>query len=209
MVDVSATPGRTHVEIAEALLAAGVRVLQLRDKVASPRCLNELIEALVPRCRAAGAVLILNDNLDLAVLHRVGVHLGQRDASPTTARQRLGPGQLIGLSTHDLDQALAADRVWGVDYIGFGPIFETATKHLAVDDRREPDPAVGLGALREVVEASGLPVVAIGGINEETLRSVVDTGVDAVAVISAVTGRCDMRAAAETFMRAFGTGVEG
>jgi thiamine-phosphate pyrophosphorylase len=194
IVDNSAAPGRTHLEIAAALLGAGVGVLQLRDKAASDAELRRSVEELLPLVRAAGAELILNDRLDLATeFEGVGVHLGQADADPSEARRKLGADALIGWSTHDLLQVEAAQSL-PLDYLGFGPIFSATGKHLSPGDERAPMGPRGTTNLAEAVRTSALPIVAIGGINEVNLDDVLRTGVQLIAAISTVTQAQDMLA---------------
>lgn len=194
LVDNSAAPSRTHLEIAAALLSGGVQVLQLRDKAASDIALRRSVEELLPQIRSAGAQLILNDRFELASeFEGVGVHLGQTDSDPTEARRRLGPDVLIGWSTHDLVQVEAAQSL-PLNYLGFGPIFSAAGKHLSPGDDRAPMDPRGTTLLAEAVRASTLPIVAIGGINERNLDDVLRTEVQWVATISTVTQAKDMLA---------------
>ena len=196
MIDRSASPQRSHRDIAEALIDAGVRVLQLRDKAASDDDLRELIDDLLPLTFATGVRLLLNDRLHIAAeFSGVGVHLGQHDASPNEARDLLGDEVLIGWSTHTLDQVISAHHL-PIDYVGFGPIFGATGKHRTPGDQREPMSSRGTENLAEVVRVSTLPVVAIGGINEDNLDDVLDTGVTRVAAIGAVTRADNMTKAA-------------
>ena len=197
MVDISASPTRSHEQIAVDLLAAGVRTLQLRAKSADEVSLAAMVENLLPLVEAAGARLILNDNLDVAASFAgVGLHLGQNDADPRSARDILGSDVWIGWSTHTMEQVEQAQAL-PIDYIGFGPIFSAAGKHRNPSDSRVPHRGVGVERLGEVVRKSSLPVVAIGGINEDNLTRVLSTGVATVAVIAAVTTQDDMLAAAK------------
>lgn len=201
MVDTSATPSRSHRQIAEALLHAGVRCLQLRAKDLDDATLGQQLEELLPLVREFDARLILNDRMELASrFPGVGLHLGQDDASPEEARRLLGPGAWIGWSTHTLDQVAEAQAL-PIDYIGFGPVFCGEGKHLSSGDLRTASNPVGTELLARAVRRSSLPVVAIGGINEDNLDSVVDAGAGAVAMISAVTRASDMRAAARRIHR--------
>jgi thiamine-phosphate pyrophosphorylase len=122
----------------------------------------------------------VNDRADVARLARAaGVHVGQTDLSPLDVRSVIGPGAIVGLSTHTAEQAAAAARE-PIDYLAVGPVFATATK-------ARPDPIVGFDGVRAVaamLETSALPVVAIGGITRERARAVLDSGAAAVAVIS-------------------------
>lgn len=174
------------------LLDAGCRVVQLRDKSGSSDARCALTRALLPRVRAARARLIVNDDLTAAALAD-GVHLGQDDAPPELARARLGPGALVGWSTHTPDQVAAARG--RVDYIGFGPIFSTASKDTGYPPR-------GLRALAAAVSAFDGPVVAIGGIDAAALPAVRATGAAAWAVIGAIWGAPDPCGAARFFASA-------
>lgn len=196
IADISGAAGRTEVELAEAYLAAGVTVLQLRMKEASREAVREVLAQIAPRAREAGCSLVLNDDPGLASeFPGVGVHLGQGDVSPVEARATLGEGPLIGWSTHDLADVQRAAEL-PVDYIGFGPIFSAMGKHLSAKDHREPMVAVGLASLSHVVAEATVPVVAIGGIDKRSLVSVMQTGACAAAVISAVSRAAEPRLAA-------------
>jgi hydroxymethylpyrimidine kinase / phosphomethylpyrimidine kinase / thiamine-phosphate diphosphorylase len=161
-------------------LDGGVTFLQYRNKERDfDRKLNEGWD-LRQLCRSRGVTFIVNDDLQLArELEADGIHLGQEDGSVATARRVLGKEKIIGVSTHDLDEALQAEAE-GADYIGFGAIYPTFSKE--VDHMPGPE---GLAAIRGRVR---LPVVAIGGINRDNASGVIDAGADAVAVISAVLG---------------------
>ena len=197
IVDVSANPALDEVALSCAWLAGGVRILQLRMKGADVAEVSRTLDALVPLCAEAGCLLIVNDHVELAARHGVGVHLGQDDMDPREARRILGEEAVIGWSTHDLQQVRRASER-GVDYIGYGPIFSAAAKHRTAGDAREPMPACGLASLSAAVAAATVPVVAIGGIDAERLPFVLATGVQSVAMISAVARAPDpARAAAE------------
>ena len=184
-------------DLAGRLLRGGARALQLRLKHAAAGVLLECARAVAPLCRAAGVPFIVNDRLDVALLCGAdGVHLGQEDL-PLAVARRLAPGLLVGVSTHELDQARAAAAA-GADYLGFGPVFATATKERA-------DPVVGLGGLRAACAAVAVPVVAIGGLSAATAGAAIAAGAAAVAVIGAVVGAADVEAAA----REVATAVEG
>lgn len=174
------------------LLDAGCRVVQLRAKSASTADRCALTRALMPRVRAAGARLIVNDDLSAAALAD-GVHLGQDDAPPALARARLGAGALVGWSTHTAGQVAAA--CGHVDYIGFGPVFSTTSKDTGYPPR-------GVEALAAAVSAFGGPVVAIGGIDAASLPAVRATGAAAWAVIGAIWAAPDPAGAARFFAQA-------
>jgi len=188
------------VALAEAILAGGARLLQLRAKRATTRELIALARAVRERAVRAGALLILNDRTDVARLVGTGVHLGQDDLPPAAARTILGPDAVIGFSTHNLAQLDAAVRAGGVDYLAFGPIFATRSKE-------NPDPELGAHLLAQARARCPLPLVAIGGITVETIPAVRAAGADAVAVIGAIASAADpaeatrrLRAAAEPRM---------
>ena len=150
------------------LMLAGVRVVQLRAKAATEAEILQMATALMQTALQTGALLIVNDNLTVASRVRAhGLHLGQDDGPPAWARRRLGPDCLIGLSTHDPAQVLAARDV---DYLGFGPVFGTQTKDTGYAPR-------GLQALAEAVGLARQPVVAIGGITVDRLPAVKGCGV--------------------------------
>ena len=163
------------VQLAKELFDGGARLVQIRDKTATPeKLLWEVAEAM--KAAPPGVPLIVNDRSDVARLAgAAGVHLGQHDLAPALARRTLEAGQIVGRSTHNLAQAMEADRD-AVDYIAVWPIFSTTTK-------RNPDPVVGLDSLREICYKVRKPVVAIGGITLETAHDVLVCGATSVAVI--------------------------
>lgn len=159
-------------------LSVGCAALQLRAKRLDDQSLLQLAEQLNSACKRASVPFIVNDRSDLAALIGAdGIHLGQGDMRITEAREIVGAID-IGVSTHNLQQALEAERD-GADRIAFGPVFETATKE-------NPDPVVGLRKLEEVCRAVSLPVVAIGGITPENRARVLEHGAAQLAVISAL-----------------------
>jgi thiamine-phosphate pyrophosphorylase len=168
------------------------RVLQVRLKPASAA--EQLAVARYARvlCDEVGALLIVNDRVDVALAARAdGVHLGQTDV-PLAEARRLAKHLVIGVSTHDLAQVAAA-VAGGADYLGYGPVYATRTK-------ANPDPVQGLAALRAAVVAAGTtPVVAIGGITPEHAGEVYATGAAALCAISAVNDASDVLAAARSF----------
>jgi thiamine-phosphate diphosphorylase len=193
IIDPAQAGGRSPVEVATALLAAGVRLIQLRDKHASSRELYESAQRVAECVHKAGGIFIVNDRADVARAEDAdGVHVGQEDLPVEAARALVGPGKLVGYSTHVLEQVREADRSTA-DYVAFGPIFPTASKV-------NPDPVVGLGGLAEARKATRKPLVAIGGITLENARAVIDAGADCVAVIRALVGAPDIRKRAEAFI---------
>lgn len=172
--------GLSHCEQARQLIEAGATFVQLREKRASARSfLSEAAEAR-DLFRAAGATLIINDRVDIALAVQAdGVHLGQFDMPVEAARRLLGVDAIIGLSTHNLNQVKTALEL-PINYLAFGPVYPTKTKE-------NPDPIAGITGLRRAKSlARSLPVVAIGGINQSNLQETLAAGADAVAVIAAV-----------------------
>ncbi len=170
--------GHEPVELAGILIDAGARVLQLRLKETCGRDFLAAAREIAALCRKAAAILLVNDRVDIAMLSgAAGVHLGQTDIPIRAARKLMGPGAIIGISTASIDQARAAEA-GGADYIGFGPMYPGGAKQNASGK--------GLAILREVRAAVGVPIVAIGGITEQTLPEVLAAGADAAAIISDV-----------------------
>lgn len=169
----------------ERLCEGGARFIQLREKRRSAR---EFYREALNAVRAAherGARLIVNDRADVALaVGADGVHLGQDDLSPDAARRVLGEGAIIGLSTHNVEQAFEAARM-DVDYVAIGPVFATTSKE-------KPDPVVGLEGVRRAREAvKDKPLVAIGGVTLENALSVLEAGADSVALIGALASGDD------------------
>jgi thiamine-phosphate pyrophosphorylase len=134
----------------------------------------------------------MNDRADLCLAAEFeGVHVGQDDLSAEGARQVLGPHLWLGVSTHNPQQVIEADRT-SADYVAIGPVFATSSKH-------NPDPVVGLEGVRQARALSRRPLVAIGGITRSNCRSVIDAGADSVAVISDLVTA--PRKSAEEFLR--------
>jgi len=169
----------THEEIVKMMLEGGASLIQLRDKEAGGRELLEQALACLKLTREAGATLIINDRVDVALTAGAdGVHLGQDDLSVAEAREILGADKIIGVSTHSIDQYRAALKT-SADYIAVGPIYPTITK----DDTA---PVVGLELVLEAKKLADRPLVAIGGINHYRAPEVIAAGADCVAVISAL-----------------------
>lgn len=177
----------------EAVLRGGARIIQYRSKgAADARCRGQQAGRLVDLCRAWGALLIINDDVALALaLGADGVHLGREDTPVPDARAALGGQALIGVSCYDsLARAREAQRQ-GADYVAFGSFFPSGVKPGAV---RAP-----LELLRGARAVTDLPIVAIGGITLENGRALVEAGADALAVISALFHVTDSYLAAEAF----------
>ena len=174
--------GLTLVECARALHAAKVSLVQYRDKSASRSEILAAAATIRSVFEGSGATLILNDSPELArEAEWDGVHVGQGDPAVAEARRILGPGRVVGISTHTAEQFRAASAT-DADYIAFGPVFRTVTKVDA-------EPVVGLEGVRQVRGMDARPLVAIGGISNERIRSVIEAGADAVAVIGALFER--------------------
>jgi len=166
-------------ELIRNLVAAGADLLQLRDKRLEARELLQRAAILREELRDTKVRWIFNDRADLALASQAdGVHLGQDDLDLTTARRILGPGKLIGVSTHSIEQARAAVLA-GADYIGVGPVFPSQTKEFAE--------FVGLDLVRAVAAEITLPAFAIGGIDEHNVQMVCSAGLRRIAVSGAVT----------------------
>lgn len=178
--------GHEPVALAQILIDAGARILQLRLKDATARDFFAAARAIVPLARAAGAKLIINDRVDIAMLSEAdGVHIGQQDLPLEAARRLLGPHRIIGVSTHSVEQARTAEA-GGADYIGFGAMYSGGLKDVKN--------AQGLARLQEVRRAVQLPIVAIGGITEATMPAVIGAGADAAAIITDIVRAPDLRA---------------
>ncbi|MBK9706215.1 MAG: thiamine phosphate synthase [Acidobacteria bacterium] len=175
-----------HDEIVRKMMAGGARLIQLRDKDASAKELLQAAIACLKVTRAAGATLIINDRVDVALTSNAdGVHLGQEDLGVEEAREILGDDKIIGISTHTIDQFLAAMET-SANYIAVGPVYPTASKE-------NPAPVVGLDLVREARKISDRPIVAIGGITPERASEVIAAGADSVAVISSLYPYTEIR----------------
>ncbi len=167
---------RQLVDFARQLMSGGAILLQYRSKQGSAREMLSDARQLKTFC-GDRLRLIMNDRADLCLASGFdGVHVGQDDLSPEAARVVVKQEKWIGVSTHNLEQAMQADAT-SADYIAIGPIFATRSKE-------RPDPVVGLDGLKKIRAATRKPLVAIGGITLENCCSVMDVGADSVAVIS-------------------------
>ncbi|MGC2557853.1 MAG: thiamine phosphate synthase [Terriglobales bacterium] len=176
---------------ADELVSGGVTLLQYRNKSGNAR---EMVDQARELKRRVGThvKLIMNDRADLCLAAGFdGLHLGQDDLSPESARRIIGPDRLLGVSTHKPDQLAEADKT-SADYLAIGPVFATSSKFT-------PDPVVGLEGIRRARELTRKPLVAIGGITRTNARSVIEAGADSVAVISDLSR--DPRKSAEEFLR--------
>ena len=175
------------------VLRAGVKCIQYREKDLPRREIYGNAVKFREVTRLFDATLIINDHVDIALAADAdGVHLGQDDLPLKEARKIMG-SRIVGISTHNLDQAKEAE-LGGADYIGFGPVFHTTTK-----DAGTPK---GIDNIRLVKENVSIPVVAIGGISLDNVSSVIDAGADAIALATAIC-KGDMAVNAEKFVRFF------
>ncbi len=171
---------------------SGCKIVQYREKDKSTRAMVEEASEIKRICNDR-AIFLVNDRIDVALaVDADGIHIGQDDMPLETARRLLGRDKIIGLSVHDREEAILAEKA-GADYVGLGPIFDTATKK---------DAGNGIGPLkiREVKAAIKLPVVAIGGINKENCESVIKNGADSLVAISAVVCSDDVKRETKYFI---------
>ena len=170
----------SHAEQVKRLIAGGATFIQLREKSNSVRAFCTDAAEAISIARSAGASVIINDRVDVALaLGADGVHLGQTDMPVASARKLLGDDAIIGFSTHNLEQVKAALDL-PINYLAFGPIFPTQSK-------RNPDPVAGLDTLGIIKSLNRhLPVVAIGGIDKSNVTRVWSAGADSAAIISAI-----------------------
>ncbi|HEX8692340.1 MAG TPA: thiamine phosphate synthase [Longimicrobium sp.] len=187
--------GRAVLEVVRAALRGGAPAIQLRGKEMAAREMAELARALLAETRAAGALLFVNDRVDVALAAGAdGAHVGQDDLPAAAARAIAPPGFLLGVSAEDPELARRAERD-GADYVGTGPVYPTGSKAGAGE-------AVGVGRIAGVAAAVGIPVVGIGGIDAANAAEVVRAGAAGVAVISAVMRAPDPEAATRALLRA-------
>jgi thiamine-phosphate pyrophosphorylase len=187
VTDRSLTKGRPLEAVVDDALQGGAKAIQLREKDLSARALYELAQRLLPIARSRNAALLVNDRIDLALaLPLDGVHLARTSLPPAEARGLLGPGRLIGVSCHSVQEAIEAQDA--ADFIVLGPLFFTPSKAAYGSP-------VGLERLREVRQEVRLPIFGIGGIDASNAAAVIEAGADGVAAISAVMAADDPAAA--------------
>jgi thiamine-phosphate pyrophosphorylase len=184
--------GRSDLEVLDALIAGGVKIVQLREKDLPDRDFFFLAQEFRRRTSAAGVTLIINDRVDICLVVKAdGVHLGQDDLPLPKARKLLGPDYIIGASTHFYEEALQAVEE-GADYINVGPVFATQTKaHVS-----QP---VGLELFKEIQASVAVPVTVMGGIKLDNLDQVLRTGARRIAVVTALTQADDISAEVRRF----------
>ena len=202
ITDAGLSLGRPLEEVVSALMGAGVRILQYREKKLKGGAMLEECHLLRRLTREAGACFIVNDHIDIAMLVQAdGVHVGQEDLPVPEVRSLVGPDMIIGLSTHMPQQAREA-RSLGADYIGVGPIFATNTKEDVVDP-------VGYEYLDWVARNAELPFVAIGGIKRHNITEVARHGARCCSLVSELVGAPDIRTRVEDVRKAMREGMVG
>ena len=176
----------------EDAIDGGASMVQLREKRLDKEAFLAEAERFVALCRKKGVISIINDNVEIAAKTGAdGVHVGQEDLAAGRVRELLGPGKLIGVSAHTVDEALAAQAA-GADYLGTGAAFVTGTKTDAKPISRE--------IIRAITAAVDIPVVAIGGISRDNILELKGCGLDGVAVVSALFAQPDVKAAARELL---------
>jgi len=195
IIDTEWLRGRTPEELTMKAIAGGATTIQLRSKTASKKDFLTIAQSLKGICTAAGTPFIINDSLEIALACRAnGLHLGQEDLPASAARVLMPIDMVLGVSARSVIEAQKALES-GADYLGVGAVFNTGTKDSA---------AIGLEEFKAIKQAVNLPVVAIGGINKDNIRSVFDAGAYAAAVISAVLGADDVKKAAGQLVKSIG-----
>jgi thiamine-phosphate diphosphorylase len=166
------------VKMTKLAIDIGLKIIQYRDKTADTSEMLKNAIKIRKLTKKSETIFIVNDNVEVALKSDAdGIHIGQKDEKYENVRKLL-PDKIIGLSTENIEQSLIADKM-GADYLGVGPVFSTATKPDAA-------PPIGVKKLAEIVKSTTTPIVAIGGINLDNLESVLNTGVNGVAIISAI-----------------------
>ncbi len=183
---------KTILEDVKSAIRAGVKIIQYREKKLDTRDMVKEAEDIGKLCRKNGVLFIINDRVDIALaVNADGVHLGDTDMHYSMARKILGRKKIIGLTIHGVDEAIKAERI-GADYVGVSPIFKTKTKI----DAGKP---AGLDLIKNVRRAIKIPLVAIGGINENNLKDVIKAGAESVSAISAIVARDDVEKECKKF----------
>ncbi len=180
--------GRSALEVLGAVLEAGVTLIQFREKDLDDEQIYDRARAFRQRTDKAGALLIVDDRIDIALAVKAdGVHLGRHDL-PISVARKLAPDMIIGASTHSVEQAREAENT-GASYINIGPIFPTETKQKTA-------PPLGPEIIQEITRVVGIPVTCMGGIKIENISEVLAHGARHPAVVTAVTAHPDPKAAA-------------
>ena len=185
--------GRTLIEQAEEALRGGATCLQLREKELDDGSFLREAQELKTLCGQYHVPLIVNDNVEIAMeCGADGVHIGQHDAAASEVRQKIGPDMLLGVSAQTVEQAVKAEQD-GADYLGVGAVFSTGTKPDADD--------VSFDTLKAICDAVSIPVVAIGGISQKNICALAGSGIDGVAVVSAIFAAGEIEQATKDLRR--------
>ncbi len=191
---------QTLYEQVEEALRGGVTCVQLREKALSDEEFLKEAKEIHALCRRYGVPFIVNDNVDVAVACGAeGIHVGQEDMAAGDVRRRVGDGMILGVSVHTVEEAREAVAS-GADYLGLGAVFPTSTKADVEQMSNE--------TLRAICQAVDVPVVAIGGINRSNITALAGSGVDGVALVSAIFSASDIEAACRE-LRALAEGMVG
>lgn len=184
---------KTVVDDVKSAIKAGVKIIQYREKDASARQMLKEAAEIKDLCKKNKVILLINDRIDIALAADAdGVHLGQDDMPYETARKLLGKNKIIGLTAHNVQEAIRAEKM-GADYVGLSPIFQTSTKSDAGN-------ACGIQMISKVKKYIRIPIIAIGGISESNLGWVLDAGAKNVAIISAIVAKDNVGEAARYFI---------
>lgn len=196
IADIEAAGGKYLPNLVQEAASAGATMVQLRAKDLDSADFFEICSQISQKLKAYSVPLIVNDRVDIALACGAeGVHLGQRDLPLRTARSLLGRKKIIGISVNSVEEAKAAES-GGADYLGAGPVYMTSSK-------KDLPKIIGTEGIKAIKDAVNIPVLAIGGINLERAVEVARTGVDGLAVISAVLGARDTAGAVTALLGAF------
>ncbi|MBI4688912.1 MAG: thiamine phosphate synthase [Nitrospirae bacterium] len=177
----------------EDALRGGVKAVQLREKDLGVRELLDMAYGMRELAKKYNARLFINDRVDIALTVRAdGVHLGQESIPADAVRKIAGERLMIGVSTHDIDEAVKAEKD-GADFITIGPVYQTPSK-------LKYGKPIGIDTLRKIKSTVLIPVFAIGGIKEDGVKGVMDAGADGIALISGILGDVDIKGAAEKYL---------
>lgn len=181
------TEDETLYSVVEKALKGGATFMQLREKKLEEAKFMEEAKEIKALCAQYDVPFVINDNVDLAVsMDADGVHVGQSDMAAGDVRAKIGPGKILGVSAHTVEQAKLAEAQ-GADYLGVGAVFPTGSKDDADEVRHE--------TLKEICQSVNIPVIAIGGITEENTPRLSGSGICGIAVISAIFGQQDIEEA--------------
>ena len=176
--------GRSNLEVLDAVLAGGAKIIQLREKDWKKKEIFELAVEFRKRTLVQNALLVINDHLDIALaVEADGVHLGQDDL-PISAARKIAPDIILGASSHSLKEALKAEKD-GADYVNIGPIFPTKTKKKLTH-------FLGPGAIMEISPKIGIPFTVMGGINQNNIQDVLEKGAKRIAMVTGITRATDI-----------------